>query len=208
MKGLGRRPARDERDQGFVLRPSVPARPPEALWRLWWIGDQGDLPYCVGYAWHALLRAAPLVQAKPGPARIYHQAQQRDEWPGEDYEGTSVRGGAKAVKAAGQLKSYGWAFDLETVLNWLGTNGPVVLGTNWYAGMFSPDQTGLIVPNGELVGGHAYLAIGYDDATGLLLCQNSWGPEWGLNGRFKIRYADADALVHEPDAEACTAVER
>ena len=98
------------------------------------------------------------------------------------------------------------AFTVEDILNWLGTHGPVVLGTNWYQGMFEADKTGLIVPTGSLAGGHAYLVLGYDEATKRLLCQNSWGTGWGLRGRFSLHYEDAERLLHE-DGEACTPVE-
>ena len=208
MYGLGRRQAPDERDQGHLMSMVLGAvvRPQKKTWRVWWKGNQGQTPQCVGYAWYALLRALPHLQREPDAATIYHAAQQVDEWPGEDYEGTSVRGGAKALKAAGKLTAYAWAFTVEDILNWLGTHGPVVLGTNWYQGMFEADKTGLIVPTGSLAGGHAYLVLGYDEATKRLLCQNSWGTGWGLRGRFSLHYEDAERLLHE-DGEACTPVE-
>jgi C1A family cysteine protease len=43
-------------------------------------------------------------------------------------------------------------------------------------------------PNEKMVGGHAVLAVGYDDATQMLLVRNSWGPEWGLGGYFWLPY--------------------
>ena len=52
-------------------------------------------------------------------------------------------------------------------------------------------------PNGDAprqgdigtVGGHAVLAIGYDDANQWLLVRNSWGPQWGMQGYFTLPYA-------------------
>lgn len=211
MKGFGRLKAVDERDQAHLL--SLPAHlvgmvpPPMKLWRIWWHGDQGDTNMCVGYAWHGLLRALPLLQRTPVASVIYHEAQKLDEYPGEDYEGTSVRGGAKALKADGKIVSYGWAFDVQTVLQWLAFKGPVVLGTNWYDSMMETDSTGLVIPGGTIAGGHAYLAIGYDTAKERLICQNSWGREWGsIHGRFHLHYDDADALIKD-EGEACTCVE-
>jgi len=34
-------------------------------------------------------------------------------------------------------------------------------------------------PDEEALGGHAVLAVGYDDATGRFLVRNSWGPGLG-----------------------------
>jgi C1A family cysteine protease len=43
---------------------------------------------------------------------------------------------------------------------------------------------------GEAVlGGHAVLAVGYDDATARFLVRNSWGPDWGQGGYFTLPYA-------------------
>jgi len=210
VKGFGRLVSVDERDRTHLMRTALPVltvpMPIQRMWRVWWKGDQGDTSMCVGYAWHGLLRALPLLQRDPKPSVIYHAAQKVDQWDGEDYDGTSVRAGAKVLKAEGRILSYGWAYDIQTVLNWLAFRGPVVLGTNWYESMLTPDATGLVVPGGAVVGGHAYLSIGYDGAKQRLICQNSWG-EWGpINGRFHLHYDDADALIKD-DGEACTATE-
>jgi C1A family cysteine protease len=40
-----------------------------------------------------------------------------------------------------------------------------------------------------VLGGHAVLAVGYDNASARFTVRNSWGPEWGLGGYFTIPYA-------------------
>ncbi len=40
----------------------------------------------------------------------------------------------------------------------------------------------------KILGGHAVLAVGYDDATDSLLVRNSWGPTWGMDGYFLMPY--------------------
>ena len=53
-------------------------------------------------------------------------------------------------------------------------------------------KTGIMpLPNpGEgLVGGHCVVIIGYDDSKQAVLCRNSWGAEWGINGNFYMPYA-------------------
>ena len=43
-------------------------------------------------------------------------------------------------------------------------------------------------PKEKQLGGHAVLAVGYDDATERILARNSWGSKWGLAGYFTMPY--------------------
>jgi C1A family cysteine protease len=42
--------------------------------------------------------------------------------------------------------------------------------------------------NEKLLGGHAVLAVGYDDARKRFLVRNSWGTGWGMKGYFTLPY--------------------
>lgn len=44
------------------------------------------------------------------------------------------------------------------------------------------------------LGGHAVLAVGYDDAAKCLIVRNSWGPKWGERGYFYMPYAIIERL--------------
>jgi len=44
-------------------------------------------------------------------------------------------------------------------------------------------------PDEAVVGGHAVLAVGYDDASGRFIVRNSWGANWGQQGYFTMPYA-------------------
>ena len=44
-------------------------------------------------------------------------------------------------------------------------------------------------PGEQVLGGHAVLAVGYDDATQRFLARNSWATTWGMKGYFTIPYA-------------------
>lgn len=53
-------------------------------------------------------------------------------------------------------------------------------------------RTGVIAmpaPREHVLGGHAVLAVGYDDSEQRFIVRNSWGGEWGLQGYFKMPYA-------------------
>jgi C1A family cysteine protease len=43
----------------------------------------------------------------------------------------------------------------------------------------------------HVVGGHAVIAVGYDDTKQALLIRNSWGTGWGIGGYFWMPYAYA-----------------
>jgi C1A family cysteine protease len=44
-------------------------------------------------------------------------------------------------------------------------------------------------PKEQCLGGHAVMAVGYNDSKQWFVIRNSWGPKWGLKGYFTIPYA-------------------
>ena len=44
-------------------------------------------------------------------------------------------------------------------------------------------------PKEKLLGGHAVVAVGYDDSTQRFIVRNSWGSWWGIKGYFTMPYA-------------------
>jgi C1A family cysteine protease len=69
---------------------------------------------------------------------------------------------------------------------------PFVFGFTVYES-FEDMTSPWIVPmpqQGEtVVGGHAVLAMGYDDTKQVFIVRNSWGPDWGDGGYFYMPYA-------------------
>jgi len=43
-------------------------------------------------------------------------------------------------------------------------------------------------PDEQVVGGHAVMAVGYDDSTNMVLVRNSWAADWGMAGYFGMPY--------------------
>jgi C1A family cysteine protease len=76
----------------------------------------------------------------------------------------------------------------------LASGYPFVFGFSVYTEFESDTvaRTGALnmpAPKEKLLGGHAVLAVGYDDSTQRFLVRNSWGNKWGLKGYFTMPYA-------------------
>lgn len=203
---FGRCRSVDARDKKFQMRRTASSR----KYRYWtdsrYWGDQLKTPHCVGFAWMHWLTNAPIV-SYINPDGIYRLAKQNDEWDGVDYHGTSIRAGAKILKYLGLVEKYEWCWDLDRLVGAVLERGPVVLGTNWMAGMDKPDDKGVIRATGRVLGGHAYLITGVSCDREMFRIKNSWGRKWALNGRAWIPFADMETLI-KAEGEVCLAVER
>lgn len=93
---------------------------------------------------------------------------------------------------------------LENIKTQLAANLPSMFGFTVYASISDVSATGAIpmpAPHESTVGGHAVMAVGYDDGkqvthpsthestTGALLIRNSWGTAWGEAGYGWLPYA-------------------
>ena len=76
----------------------------------------------------------------------------------------------------------------------LASGYPFVFGFTVYESFESEQvaNTGIVPmpgPTEKVVGGHAVVAVGYDDSTEQFIVRNSWGTSWGLKGYFMMPYA-------------------
>ena len=76
----------------------------------------------------------------------------------------------------------------------LASGYPFVLGFSVYESFESPTvatsgEMPMPGPGERLLGGHAVLAVGYDDRTQQFTAMNSWSVKWGDKGFFRMPYA-------------------
>ncbi len=110
------------------------ATDPAAWWNFY---DQGTEGACVGFGISRL--ASQLNRKLYDGFWLYHEAQKIDEWPGEDYDGTSVRAGLDILHTRGHcevnegrvrpeaigegIARNRWARSVDDILNTLGYDG-------------------------------------------------------------------------------------
>ncbi len=187
----------------IVQTPSPPTADRE--WSSQFQLDQKDTGHCVGFGWAGWGDAEPVIDQYKDPDghAIYYECKVIEGDPlGED--GAYPRDGAKAMKARGRLSTYAAAATVSDAIAWLRAKGPIVIGTDWTADMFTPDANGFIKPTGSYEGGHCYLLYGIKGTT--LTFKNSWGAGWGDNGSFHMTTSDFTTLM-QSYGEAWSSVE-
>jgi C1A family cysteine protease len=83
--------------------------------------------------------------------------------------------------------------DLREIKQALSLNYPVAFGFTVFSSFESPDvaHSGVMPmpqPTDSVLGGHAVLAVGYDDNRSVLIVRNSWSDAWGDKGYFYMPY--------------------
>ena len=222
----------DPKSRDFPIRELVGNQIPRSYtWRCdTWL-DQGSEGACVGFGWSHELAARPVVLPVTNESAlgIYNEARKVDEWPGEDYSGTSVLAGAKVLNSLFLMDEYRWGFNIQDVILAIGHTGPGVFGINWWSGMFKMDSAGFLRREGYVAGGHAILGhavrLVWKPGTSITARQsaswydfldtdlsyigvhNSWGKDWGFNGEAKISITDVVELLKD-QGEFCIPVRR
>jgi hypothetical protein len=117
--------------------------------------------------------------------------------------GAEVREGLKAAKAAGYIYAYSLLKTVAEIKSWLEKHGPVVIGTDWFSDMDTPDGSGKVTVGGYVRGGHCIYGNGDVDGMDFV---NSWGDRWGFYGGFFVTPSDFAKLMNG-DFEAWAVVQ-
>jgi C1A family cysteine protease len=118
------------------------------------------------------------------------------EWP-YDISKFQTKPAANCYKDALQDKAVIYkrmVQSLSQLKGCLASGYPFVCGFSVYESFESQQvaKTGIVPmpqPSEQLLGGHAVLAVGYDDSQQRFMVRNSWGPAWGMEGYFTMPYA-------------------
>jgi len=93
-----------------------------------------------------------------------------------------------------QITAYERIITLDEMLACLAEGFPFIFGFSVYESFESAQvaRTGKVpMPQSEerLLGGHAVMAVGYDDAEKRFIVRNSWGTGWGMKGYCTMPFA-------------------
>jgi hypothetical protein len=206
---LGRHIRHDERSRdykfptrGLSLTSAVHIRRVPVL-------DQGDLGACTGTAAIGALGTDPFYRTMSKnftfdmdhAAKLYSLFTRKDSFLGSypPYDtGSDGLTSGKVLKELGLISGYQHTFSLNDALLAL-TVTPWVTGINWYSSMDIPDEDGhvTIERNAYTRGGHQVEAFALDVDNELIWFWNSWGPFWGIDGKFSMSFHDFGRLLSE-----------
>lgn len=118
-----------------------------------------------------------------------------DLWP-YDITKFAVKPPAQCYQSAKQYEAVKYQRlqqDLNQLKGCLASGYPFVFGFTVYSSFESQQvattgHASMPQPGEEVVGGHAVVAIGFDDSQQWFLVRNSWGTSWGVKGYFTMPY--------------------
>lgn len=217
----------DFRDQMYIATlTQVPPSMPLSVYQKVKVPilDQGQEGACTGFglatvANYLLRKLSSTSTAQVSPRMLYEMAKRYDEWPGEDYSGSSARGAMKGWNKHGVCSEADWPYDSNNVNGSLNEVRARLAAQN-------PQGAYFRVNHKDLVGMHTALAevgilyatssvhkgwteVGADgiikfdpvsigghafaivgyDEKGFWI-QNSWSATWGKKGFGHISYDD------------------
>jgi hypothetical protein len=173
-----------------------------------YILDQKSEGACTGFSVAACINQLYKYadqDIRVSPRMLYEMAKRNDEWPGEDYDGSSLRGAIKGWKNMGVCKEEMWPYrtgdkgeltidrakdarehtigayyrvrpEVTDFHAAINEAGIIAVSAKVHSGWDNP-KNGIIKHQKKTEGGHAFALVGYNE-NGFLV-QNSWGKKWG-----------------------------
>jgi len=209
----------DSRD--LIYRPSLNALEPEIPSKdNLIIRNQGREGACTGFSLAAVinhLNQERDVDLKVSARMLYEMARKNDEWPGEEYDGSSLRGAIKGWKNMGVCAEQQWPYlvnggiehltieaakdarrntigayyrlrpEIAHFHSAINETGAISVSARVHEGWNNP-VNGVIKQSDKMIGGHAFAIVGYNEKG--FIIQNSWGKSWGDNGTATWTYED------------------
>jgi hypothetical protein len=93
-----------------------------------------------------------------------------------------------------------WQFlngDVAAMKSTISTYGAIEACIDVYQDFFSYGGGDYRHVTGNLAGGHCVSLVGYDDAAGVWIGKNSWGPGWGTAGFFRMAYGECRVETYQ-----------
>ena len=187
------------------------------------IRDQGaegtTVGFSIAYVMQAAIKKRDQKTVTLSARGIFHEARKHDEWPGEDYSGTSTEGGLKGVQITGAYLEADWPYSatqaapnakpaykisryqkltgIDEIKARLFAGQAVVAQINVTRDFDKPDARGHVVVRTPLlpIGGHSVAVVGYNEKTAEFTFANMWGAGWGNKGFATIRDTDLAKLL-------------
>ncbi|MCA9471756.1 MAG: C1 family peptidase [Nitrospirales bacterium] len=183
--------------------------------------DQKSEGACTGFALAAainLLNSHVNRHVRVSPRMLYEMAKRHDEWPGEKYDGSSLRGAIHGWKHMGVCSEDLWPYRVgkknigDLTIECAKDARKTTVGayyrvqpsiSHFHAALnetgvivvsakvhrgWDAPQNGIITFEEQRDGGHAFVIVGYNDKG--FWVQNSWGPKWGNHGLALWTYED------------------
>jgi len=145
---------------------------------------EGTVPYDAGAQIRDGIKSVAKIGAPPEDDWPYDIAKFADKPPAKAYTD------AKLDRA---LQYQRLVNHLQQLQGCLASGFGFVFGFTVYESFESPAvaQTGVMpmpAPSEKKLGGHAVMAVGYDNASRMVIVRNSWGTSWGKAGYFMMPY--------------------
>jgi len=172
--------------------------------------DQGNLGSCTGNAatgalgtgvfWEDgqhVLNATDALVDETYAVNVYSDATKIDPYQGfyppndTGSDGLSV---AKTLQNRALISGYVHATSFEAALTAL-SQSAVIGGIEWRSDMFRPDPDGRVHITGTIQGGHEIVFDELDVENQRVWFHNSWGENWGVDGRGYLTWGDFKTLL-------------